>query len=58
MEGIWSPSISFCLYVVALSVYRASNVWDRVQEQTPCAIVAVCRNISNGDQLLDDQYSC
>ena len=30
--GLWSPSISFHLYVVALSVYRASNVWDRVQE--------------------------
>jgi len=30
--GISFPSISFCLYVVALSVYRASNVWDRVQE--------------------------
>ena len=26
MGGMQSPSISFCLYVVALSVYRASNV--------------------------------
>jgi len=33
----------FCLYVVALSVYRASHVW------LPCAPVAVCRRISNGD---------
>ena len=32
MGGIESPSISFCLHVVALSVYRASSVWDRVQE--------------------------
>jgi len=31
MGAIWSP-ISFCLYVVALNVYRASSVWDRVQE--------------------------
>jgi hypothetical protein len=31
MGGIYSP-ISFCLYVVALSVYRANNVWDRVQD--------------------------
>jgi len=30
--GIQFPSISFCLHVVALSVYRASTVWDRVQE--------------------------
>jgi len=27
----------FCSYVVALSVYRASNVWDQVQKQTPWA---------------------
>ena len=58
MGGIQSP-ISFCLYVVALSVYRASNVWDRMQEQTPCAPIAVRRSISNGDQQLctklDDQ---
>jgi len=34
----------FCLYMVALSVYRASNVW------LPCAPVPVCRSISNGDR--------
>jgi hypothetical protein len=59
MEGIHSPSISFCLYVVVLSVYRASHMWDGMQEQTPCAPVTVCRSISNGDQQLcmqlDDQ---
>jgi len=32
MRGIESHSISFRLYVVALSVYRASNVWGRVQK--------------------------
>jgi hypothetical protein len=32
--------------VVTLSVYRVSNVWDRVQGQTPCATVAVCQSIS------------
>jgi hypothetical protein len=37
MGGIQAPSTSFCLYVAALSVYRASNVWDRMQELTPCA---------------------
>ena len=37
---IWSPSISFCLYVVVISVYRASNVWCH---QLPCAPVAVCK---------------
>jgi len=31
MGGIQSP-ISFCLYVVALSINRASNAWDRMQE--------------------------
>ena len=46
------PSISFCLHVVALSVHRASNVWDRVQEKMPSVRVAVCRSISNGDQQL------
>jgi len=44
---------------VALSVYRASNEWDLVQEQLPCAPVAACRSTSNGDQqlwmMLDDQ---
>ena len=27
MGGRQFPSVSFCLYVVALNVYRASNVW-------------------------------
>jgi hypothetical protein len=46
VEGIYSPSISFCLYVVALRVHRASNVW------LPCAPVALCRSISNSDHQL------
>jgi hypothetical protein len=50
MGGLWSPSTYFCVYVVALSVYRARNVWDQV---------VGCRSISNGDQQLcmnlDDQ---
>jgi hypothetical protein len=45
LTGIEFPSISFCLYVVALNVYRASNVWGH---QLPCAPVAVWRSISNG----------
>jgi hypothetical protein len=40
MEGIQFPSIHFCLYMVTLNVYRASNVWGH---QLPCAAVAVCR---------------
>ena len=35
--------------MIALNVYRASNVWGY---QLPCAPVAVCRSISNGDQQL------
>jgi hypothetical protein len=31
MGGIEFP-ILFCLYVVALPVYRVSNMWDQVQE--------------------------
>jgi hypothetical protein len=49
----------FCLYVLALSVYHASNVWVRVQEEMPCATAAVWQSISTGDQQLcmklDDQ---
>ena len=51
MGGRQFPSISFCLYVVALSVYRASNVWGH---QLLCAPVAVGRSISNGDQQLNE----
>ena len=46
VEGVQSPSVSFCLYVLAQSVQSASNVWDSVQVQTPCAPFTVRRSIS------------
>jgi hypothetical protein len=52
MAGIYSPTIPFCLNVFSINVYRNSNVWDRVQEKTNVAPVAVCRYISNSDQQL------
>jgi hypothetical protein len=42
--GIEFPLISFCLYVAALNIYRASNVWGHeCKIRLPCAPVAVCR---------------
>jgi hypothetical protein len=41
MEVIDFPSVAFCLYVVALYVYR---------EQSVAAFCSVCRSISNGDE--------
>ena len=52
------PVVLFCLYLVALNVYCASNIWGDVCNSS-CATVAVCKIISNVNEQLfmkpDDQ---
>jgi hypothetical protein len=60
MGGILSSSVSFCLYVVALSVYRASNVCAIECNSRRLVLQLQSAEVSlNGDQQLcmklDDQ---
>ena len=53
MWGIYFPSISFCLYVVALSAYCASNVWVDVCYSSYLVTQLESAEVSlNGDQQL------
>jgi hypothetical protein len=49
---IWFPSVSFCLCVAVLSVYRTRTVWGRGQEQLPCLRYAVPEVLKYSDEQL------